>query len=132
MAITLTYDTTTIDLHPDLYWSDELDWAPVEQSVQRSVSGALIVMASERIAGRPITLQPEDDASAWMQRATVATLVSWGAVPERQMTLTINGTSYDVIFRHQDGAAIEARPVVQYQDPQPTDFYTVTLRFMEV
>ena len=48
-----TYNTTTIDLHPDLYWSDGLDWAPVEQSVQRSVSGALIVMASERIAGRP-------------------------------------------------------------------------------
>lgn len=132
MAITLTYDTTTLTLHPDLFWTDENDWAAVEQSIQRSVSGALIVSASQRIAGRPITLQPENDSSAWMMRSVLDTLSTWSSVPNRQMVLTIHGTSYDVIFRHHDGQAIEARPVIQYQDVQPTDFYLVTLRFMEV
>jgi hypothetical protein len=39
--------------------------------------------------------------------------------------------AHTVIFRHQDGA-IEARPLVHYNDTDPTDWYLVTLRFMEV
>lgn len=132
MAITLTYSGTTLDLPADLLWIDENDWAPVEQSVQRSISGALIVSAASRIAGRPITLRPENDSSAWMMRSVLNTLVTWATFPERQMTLSIRGTSYDVIFRHHDGQAIEASPVIHYNDAQPTDPYIVTLRFMEV
>ena len=132
MAISLSYLTTTIDLPPDYFWSDENDWAAVEQSIQRSVSGALIVSASLRIAGRPITLTSEDQTSAWMSRSTLEALRTWAAVPGRQMALSIRGTTYNVIFRHHDGQAIEAKPVAHYSDVQPTDLYVVTLRFTEV
>ncbi len=132
MAITLQHSTTTLTLHPDLYWSDEHQWHPVEQTTQRTLSGALIVSVAERQSGRPITLEPENEQSAWLDRETLDTLRSWAAVPGRTMTLTLRGVAHDVIFRHQDGAAVEARPIVHYSDVEATDFYSVTLRFMEI
>jgi len=128
--ITLQYSTTTLTLDPDLYWSDENDWHPVEQTVTRTVSGALVVNTAARVGGRPITLQPENEGSAWMARATLDTLRSWAAVAGREMTLTLRGVARTVIFRHQDGA-IDATPVVHYSDTDNTDWYRVVLRFME-
>jgi hypothetical protein len=59
-------------------------------------------------------------------------LRSWAAVAGREMTLTLRGASYQVIFRHQDGAAIEAEPIVHYSDVDGADSYKITLRFMEI
>lgn len=132
MAITLTDGTTTVNLHPDLLWSDENGWHPVEQTVQRTITGALIVSVGTRVKGRNITLQPEDASSAWMVRADVETLRTLAAVPGKTMTLTIRGTAYTVIFRHHEGAAVDAAPIVHYNDVDADDWYSVTLRFMEV
>lgn len=131
MAITLQYSTTTLTLHPDLFWSDENSWYPVEQTAQRTISGALVVQAKERLMGRPITLQPVDDSSGWIKRDVLDTLRAWAAVPGRQMTLTFNGTSYTVIFRHQDGA-IEATHVLFSNDVDDQDWFLVTLRFIQI
>ena len=35
MSLTLADDTTTLTLNPDLYWSDENSWHPVQQTVER-------------------------------------------------------------------------------------------------
>lgn len=132
MTITLAYQTTTLDLDPDLLWSDEFAWHPVEQTAQRTVTGALVVSVTQRIGGRPITLEPEDENSAWMSRAMVETLRDWAAVPGRQMALTLRGVTRTVVFRHQDGAGFEATPVIHFSDIDSTDWYRVVLRFMEV
>lgn len=132
MAIILTDGSASIDLSPDLYWSDENNWHPVEQAIQRTITGGLIVSSAERVGGRPITLQPEDDRSAWMSRATLEVLRALAVVPGKTMTLTLRGVSRQVIFRHHDGAAFEAAPVVHYSDVAAGDWYTVTLRFLEV
>ena len=131
MAITLTYSTTTIELHQDLFWSDRNSWHPVEQTAQRSITGALIVQSGERIQGRPITLQPVDESSAWMTGTVLEALRVWAAVPGRQMTLSFDGDNYGVIFRHQDGA-IDATPVVLFRDAEGVDKYHVTIRLQQV
>ena len=131
MAITLVYSTTTVVLDPDLEWIDENSWHPVEQAVQRTVTGGLIVSSAQRTAGRPITLQPTDQSSAWMSRATLDTLKGLAAVAGRQMSLTIRGVDRTVMFRHHD-VAIEATPIIFYNDVDNADWYSVTLRFMEV
>ena len=41
MSITLSDGATTLALHPDLYWSDEHNWFPVEQTAQRTITGAV-------------------------------------------------------------------------------------------
>lgn len=132
MSITLNDGVTTVTLHPDLYWSDEMNWQPVEQSVERTITGALIVDVAVRQAGRPVTLEPEDDTSAWMPRSTVETLRNWAAAAGKSMTLTLRGTNRTVMFRHHDGPALEAMPVQHFNDVQSGDFYRCTLRFMEI
>lgn len=132
MSITLAYQATTLTLDPDLKWADEHQWHPVEQTSQRTITGALIISTAARIGGRPITLQPDDDSSAWMPRSMIDTLRSWAAVPGRQMTLTLRGTPHTVIFRHHDGIAVEASPIVFYSDEDGSDWYKATLRFMEI
>lgn len=132
MSITLAVGATSVDLSSDLYWSDENNWAPVEQTAQRTITGALIISAATRIAGRPITLEPADDASGWMSRAVIDQLRNWAAVAGQQMTLTLRGTDRTVIFRHHDGAGLEAHPVVHYSDVVSADWYLATLRLMEI
>lgn len=130
--ITLSDGTSTLELSPDLTWSDENNWFPVEQTAQRTITGALVISASTRIAGRPITLEPEDDSSAWMPHTSVATLRNWAAVPGKELTLTLRGVARQVVFRHHDGTGLEASPVKTYRDVQDTDFYTCVLRLMEI
>lgn len=131
MSITISDGATTVTLNPDLYWSDENNWNPVEQSVQYTLTGALIIQAGERQAGRPVTLEPEDDSSAWMPLSIVAQLRNWAAVPGQELTLTLRGAARSVVFRHQDGG-LEARPIVHYRDPAGTDWYACTIRLMEI
>ena len=133
MSLTLSDGSTTLTLNPDLYWSDENNWHAVEQAVERTITGALVIQAAARIAGRPITLEPIDDEAAWMTRADVTVLRNWAAAPGKTMTLTLRGGAREVIFRHQDGG-FEARPVIQYRDGHelPVDFYLCTIRLMEI
>ena len=133
MNLTLEDTSTTVTLNPDLYWSDENNWHPVQQSVERTITGAQVVQVAGMTKGRPITLEPIDDESAWMTLAQVTALRNWAAVPGKTMTLTLRGVERDVIFRHQDGG-FEARPVIQYRDGHEltTDFYRCTIRLMEI
>lgn len=129
--ITLSDGTNTIELHPDLFWSDEDNWHPVAQAVQRTITGALDIQVSALNKGRPITLEPEDDNTAWMSSAVVQQLRNLAAVPGQQMVLTLRGVSHTVIFRHQDGG-FEAKPVVHYRDRVPGDWYLCVIRLMEI
>lgn len=132
--ITLSYQATTIELDADLLWADELSWSPVQQSVDRAVTGALIIQVDgdADLPGRPITLRPEDDASAWMPRALVDQLQSWAAIPLATFTLTLRGRARSVMFRHHERPALEAVPVVHFSDVLTTDDYRVTMKFMEI
>jgi len=129
--ITLTVGATTLELPEDLYWSDEFNWQPVEQSADRTITGALVVSVAARVGGRPITLQFEDKDSAWASRATVEQLGTWAAIPGQQMTLSLRGTSRTVMWRHQDAPALAAEPIVHYSDTDAADPYLITMKFLE-
>lgn len=131
MAITLLADGVTVNLNPDLVWSDEWDYTPVQESVDPSVTGALIIQTGVLQKGRPFTLQPEGDDSGWMKLSDVQQLRAWAAVPGKQFVLTIRGLSYTVKFRHTD-KGFEARPVKHMRDLDPDDYYLCTIRLMEI
>ena len=132
MPIILSDGTSGVTLNPDLFWSDENEWHPVAQTAERTITGALIVKVKSRVGGRPITLEPEDETSGWMNRTSVEALRNWAAAPGKVMTLTIHGTDRTVMFRHHDGAGLSATPVVHFSDIAAGDYYRCTLRFMEV
>jgi len=132
MAITLSDGTTTVNLHPDTFWSDEANWFPVEQVAARTITGALVVSAATRIAGRPITLQPFDESSGWVQAPAVTQLRNWAAVKGQQLTLTLRAQTFTVIFRHHEPPAFEATQIKFQRDIDSADWFTVTLRLMEI
>lgn len=132
MSIELSYGAVTIALPSDIQWVDEFDWAPVGQGVERSVTGALIVQSRAMTAGRPVTLKPDGDNSAWTRRSVVEQLRNAAAIPGQVMALTIGSQTLSVIFRHHDGAAVEAKPVAAYDTYTSDDFYVVTLKLMTV
>lgn len=129
--ITLTDGTTTVVLHKDLYWSDENNWHPVEQTKEYTITGALIVMSGERKAGRHVTLEAEDDNSAWMLLNTVVQLRNWAKIPGKQMILNLRGVNRTVLFRHEDGG-FEAAPILHQDETLGTDFYRCTVRLLEI
>lgn len=130
MTITISDGTTTLTLNPDLFWSDEDQYSPVQQTAQRTITGALIVSVEALSGGRPITLEHADNA--WTLRSDMEQLRNWATAPGQTLTLTLRGTARTVMFRHQDGVAVEAAPVVQYRDWLDTDWFLVTLRLMEI
>lgn len=141
MSITLAVGATVVTLPPDLYWSDELSWHPVQQNVARSVEGSLIIdvaaipagqVTTSSKAGRPISLQPIEDNSAWITRGTYEQLLTWAATPGQQMVLTLRGSVYTVMWRHQDAPALSATPIWHYSDTDSGDFYVARLNFMVV
>ncbi|MFC7459797.1 hypothetical protein [Hydrogenophaga defluvii] len=111
---------------------DEFTWSATVQTAERSVNGQLIVQVGQRIGGRPITLTAIDRQSAWIARSTLEQLAAWGDIPGLQLTLSIRGIPRTVVFRANEGKAIEAQPVMHFSDVDPTDWYTATLNFMEV
>lgn len=130
MSLTLTVGGTTVALSSDLQWTDEFDWHAVEQQVQRSLTGALLVDTRAKVLGRPITLTSSDARSGWMSRATIAQLYAWAGTPGQVMTLLLRGATYTVMFRHESPPAFSAVPVVDFSDPDATDWYRATLKLM--
>ncbi len=119
-----------IALPDDLQWIDEFAWTPIQQKIDRALSGKQMIQEGVRIAGRTITLNSADDR-AWMDRATVkalfATLNQAG-----NSTLTLNdGRSFSVRWDHSAGA-IEAKNLFEISDPDDVDFYVATLKFITV
>lgn len=133
MTIKLKNLTTNVEvtLNPDMEWQDENSWSPIEQTSERTITGAMILQVGTRVGCRPITLAPPDSSAAWMTFSQVELLRNFAAVPALQMKLTLRGVERTVVFRHQDGG-FEAAPVVFYRDNDGSDFYLCTLRLLEL
>ena len=120
-----------IQLPVDLLWSDEWAASSVAQTVRRTLDGGLVVFYGELRAGWPITLESQPDAG-WLTRAQVEAVALRAASPGGLYTLTLRGQAWQVMFRHHDAPAFDARPLVPIANPQAGDFYLATLKLMTV
>ena len=130
--ITLTYQTTTLQLPDSLSWADEYTWSPIEQSQTYTTTGALLIEEHVKQAGKPITLEGSEDRT-WCTRALVDQLHAWASAPGIVMTLVLRGVSRSVTFDHAKGA-LQGLPVLFYADGaiEATDWYVPTLRLIEI
>ena len=128
--------THTLDglaLPAGMIWQDEFDWSPTLSAQEYSVTGALVIDAGTRQAGRPITLAASDDRGwSGMTRDKLITLRAKAAVAGATYTLQLaDGRSFTVAFRPGD-EPITARQVWDREVP-PADWpYVVTLRLIEI
>lgn len=131
MAITLAHGATVHTLPDALIWIDSHKWAAVKGSHEWSTTGALLVDQGVRQAGRPITLEGGPN-HAWMPRDQADALRALTATPGAVMTLTLHdATTYSVIWDYTR-EPFEAEQVVDFSDPENTDWCVPKLRFIEI
>lgn len=131
MAITISDGTTTVNLPDDLFWEDQHNWSPVEQTVSTSITGAAIIDVGTRINGRGITLRSTEEYG-WLPYATVSQLKTWADTPGKQLSLTLQSATFNVIFRHHDKPAIDVFGIIDYNAPDAQDWFFGVLKFTEV
>jgi hypothetical protein len=121
----------TLLLPDGLIWLDEFDVQSVPQTTQRTLDGSLVVFYGQYSAGVPITLASEPDAG-WLTRELVEGIAALAAMPGGIFPLLLRGQTHQVMFRHQDPPAFEAKPLVNRATPQPGDYYLATLKLMTI
>lgn len=137
MAITLTSGATVIELPEDLEWVDELTSWAVAQSEEYSLTGALIIQRSKRLAGRPITLQSGGNFG-WATRETIEALKALDELAEStpmtlEMSIYPTGTqTFSVQFRRGESPAIESAQRKHRLPPTPDEYCSLVLRLIEV
>lgn len=123
----------TLQLPRGMVWADEFSWSEVQKSAEYSVTGALLIDAAVKQAGRPITLR--GDASAgWIQRSVLLSLLTLAAAdPLGEHLLTLaDGRSFTVQFAPGEPGPIDASPVARPELPPNTHPYVATVRLIEV
>lgn len=126
-----------VELPEDMRWADEFTWLPTASQTEIACNGALWVEESAQLAGRPITLESGSDGGThWgvVRRSTVEALRALAAAPRATpLALTLeDGRVFNVRFRHQEGSALEARPIRHIAPHVGSDHYHITLRLMQV
>jgi len=117
---------------PDgLVWTDEFAAQSVAQTVRRTLDGSVVVFYGHHTGGLSITLESEPDAG-WLTRAQVEALALLATSPGGTFTLELRGQVFQILFRHQEPPAFEAKPLFNLANPQPGDFYLATLKLMTV
>ena len=123
-----------VSLEDGFLWSDEFEWKPIEQKLERAIDGTLIIQEGKKKSGRPITLQPADQEMGWIQLKYLKTLYEWSLLQEQfrlEFEWPHDQRQFNVIFNHEAGA-LEAKPVKNIPAVSEDDYYNVTMRFTEL
>lgn len=123
-----------ISIEDGFFWSDEFEWKPIEQKLERAISGAAIIQEGRKVSGRPISLLPADAKMGWIQLKHLRQVQAWSSLQE-QFTLEFewphDNRRFNVVFNHESGA-LEASPVKGIPAVSLDDYFNVTLRFLEL
>ena len=123
-----------IILSDSLYPDAEHDWSSVVSSTKYALDGTMIVEQSVRQAGRPYVMQAPDGHGV-LSRATVNALKSesdkLGATFWLDYLADGQVKRVKVMFDTTQ-EAINATPIKGSTSPKLTDYYNVTLKFLEI
>ena len=57
-----------VSLEDGFLWSDEFEWKPIEQKLERAIDGTAIIQEGKKKSGRSIALVPADKEMGWIKR----------------------------------------------------------------
>ena len=134
ISIKDTNSGTVVELPPELFWQDEFDWCNVKSTHARGLTGSLIVAQSVAKGGRPITITAKDDMN-WVKRSIVESLMTLANTASTKLEVTLSypasTRTLNAIFNRQNNP-IEAKPVKEYESPDPEDDFHLTLHLLEI
>lgn len=121
----------TIELDDDFQWTDEFTHSPVEQTQERSLTGALLIQEGVKLHGRSIELR--SNGGVWTPLSVVRQLEALAEQAGQVMELVLpDGREYSVIWNRIDGSPLTAEPLRRETYPTPDSLYLLTLRLLTV
>lgn len=124
----MAYSLNGVTLPYGLLWVNEHEWAPIEQSTDYGLTGALIVQRGAKLAGRPITLQGGADR-AWITQTTLDAVTALLTTTAAMALILPDGRSFSVIWDH-NGPPISAEPIVPKWPVAGLKYNNVALRLL--
>lgn len=112
-----------VSLPDDLAWPDEYEWQTLSVNTEYSLTGALLVQIATKLAGRPITLQSNNDRS-WVTRAVASSIKALQTAGD-QVTLTVRGQTFTVLI-----VEVTATPLWDWSDE--SDPCTIVIKCLTV
>lgn len=119
-----------ITLPGDLIWEDEFQWNSIERAVEYTLTGALAIEESVKLAGRPITLVAKSEflGHIWLTRSTIKALYAKASETGKVMNLTLSdGRTFSVRFKEN---GVTADPVYHIGDHADTDRYYLKIQLL--
>jgi hypothetical protein len=131
MAAPKFHSLAGLQIPRGMVWTDEFGWSRVEKSLEYSLTGAALIDAGVRLAGRPISLQGEVDAG-WIKRGALTALQALAETdPTAEHTLVLaDGRTFTVQFA--PGLPVEGKPVARPELPVEHYPYAATVRLITV
>lgn len=122
MSITLN----DVILDDDLIWSNEFDIVKLEQTIQRTVMGSVVISNFPTQNGNEIILEATQSGSTFSGYFTRAQVKEFKILEEAvtPVVFDYNGQVFDVIVK---AGGVQVTPWVSRPDHDDTDFYTGTL-----
>lgn len=116
---------------PLLRIEDEFGRSRLRVAAREALAGNQIRFEDQAI-NRPLDLVGDADG-AWMLRPDLVALRALADIPGQLHDMEINGQAKRVVFRNEDGGAIEAEPIKLYGDPPDTLRYrNIRIKLWEI
>lgn len=120
----------TIELDDDFQWVNEFDHNPIQQSIEYSLTGALLVQEGRMLQGRKIELR--SNGGVWTPLSVVRQLEALRDQPSQPMELVLaDGREFSVIW-DRVGPPLSAEPILRETYPDQDSMYDVSMRFLAV
>jgi hypothetical protein len=131
MPLSLYDGVDTVTLPNDLEWQDEYEWDTIRQDIQPMIGGGRVISENTVTTGRPITLVSGDEV--WIAKSVLDDLFDMLNNTDKSMTLTLpDARTFTVMFDRSEGTPVEAKPIWRKRIQEDTDYYTLTIKLMEV
>lgn len=120
-----------VTLSPDMQWADEHVDRPIEQSIERTLGGGLVVFSQPKVAGRSITLVASAN-QGWITNEMRIAILALSNVAGGVFSLTTHTGAFNVMFRHNEPPAFAAEPLLSKRVPDVGDYFTANIKLITV
>lgn len=128
----MSFTLASLTLPEGLYWSDKYDWTPVDQSIEITLTGTLLIEEAAQLAGREITLIGGRNY-CWALQAFIDDLYALTQTAGLVMTLDLAGDGAHQVMWRRDVTPLTAKQFSVYSEPDDVTLYSIDkLCFIEV
>lgn len=117
----------SVILPEETVWTNQFNYAPVQQTNKRTLSGTMVFTTRRLQGGQPILLEL-GETRAWLSYTDLLAITELAKTPGNTVSLNWEGVFYLVLFDHAQ-KPYEFKPVVGYTDPTH-DFYYGTINLI--